>query len=173
MFANYELAKNIADFSGALSLPTDNYNVRLDKGATDLDQRHKVNIGFTFDVFKKINVAPSFRLESGLPYTITTGRDDNGDTVFNDRPAGIGRNTGRGEFLRQVDVRLRWKLPMNYLGLKETDKRRFLSLNANIRNLLNTTNFSNYVGTQTSPYFRQPTSAKSARSLEIGLSFGF
>jgi hypothetical protein len=33
---------------------------------------------------------------SALPYNITTGNDDNGDTVFNDRPAGVGRNSARG-----------------------------------------------------------------------------
>ena len=27
------------------------------------------------------------------PIHITTGHDDNGDLVFNDRPAGVGRNT--------------------------------------------------------------------------------
>ena len=34
------------------------------------------------------------RLQSALPYNVTTGRDDNGDTVSNDRPAGVTRNIG-------------------------------------------------------------------------------
>ena len=29
-------------------------------------------------------------------YNLTTGRDDNGDAIFNDRPAGVGRNSLRG-----------------------------------------------------------------------------
>ena len=33
---------------------------------------------------------------SGLPYNITTGFDDNDDTVSNDRPAGVGRDTRVG-----------------------------------------------------------------------------
>ena len=33
---------------------------------------------------------------SGRPYNITTGLDDNGDTVTNDRPAGVKRNSGNG-----------------------------------------------------------------------------
>jgi hypothetical protein len=28
-----------------------------------------------------------------VPYNVTTGRDDNDDTVFTDRPAGVGRNS--------------------------------------------------------------------------------
>ncbi len=173
LYVNYKLAKTTADFSGALNLPTDNYNIRFDKGVTDLDQRHRLNISCNFDILKTINVSPSFRLESGLPYTITTGKDDNDDTVFNDRPAGIGRNTNRGEFLKQFDLRFRWKLPTKYLGVKKEDKRRFLSLNANVKNLFNSTNLANYVGIQTSPYFQRATSARTARSIELGLAFGF
>ena len=29
------------------------------------------------------------------PYTMLSGRDDNGDGIFNDRPAGVARNTLR------------------------------------------------------------------------------
>ena len=32
---------------------------------------------------------------SGRPLTIRTGSDDNGDLIFNDRPAGVGRNSVR------------------------------------------------------------------------------
>lgn len=106
LYANYQLAKQTADFSDALSLPSDSYNLRLDQGASNLDQRHKLNLSFNFDLWK-IKIFPAFRLESGFPYTITTGRDDNLDTVFNDRPFGIGRNTERGEWLKQFDVRFR------------------------------------------------------------------
>jgi hypothetical protein len=172
MFGNYEFGKDTADFSSPLSLPMDNYNLRIERGVSSLDQTHKLNLSFNFDLFKKINVSPSLRLESGFPYTITTGKDDNGDTVFNDRPNGIGRNTERGEWLQQVDLRFRWKFPMKYFGLKET-QRRSLSFNANLRNLLNTANLTNYIGIQTSPFFRQPTSARNPRSLEFGFSFGF
>ncbi|MGI8469166.1 MAG: hypothetical protein ACR2N3_12015, partial [Pyrinomonadaceae bacterium] len=159
------------DFFSPLSLPMDNYNLRLDRGLSNLDQTHKLNVSFNFDILKNINISPSFRLESGFPYTITTGKDDNGDTVFNDRPIGIGINSERGEWLKQADVRIRWKFPVKYFGI--TDKRRSLSLNANVRNLFNTANLINYVGVQTSPYFRQATSARNSRSIELGLSFGF
>ncbi len=42
---------------------------------------------------KSIRVGLSATARTGTPYNITTGRDDNGDTVFNDRPEGVGRNT--------------------------------------------------------------------------------
>jgi hypothetical protein len=43
---------------------------------------------------------------SALPYNITTGFDDNGDTVFNDRPAGVGRNSARGASQWTANIRL-------------------------------------------------------------------
>ena len=36
------------------------------------------------------------RLQSGTPYNVTTGIDDNGDAIFNDRPSGTPRNSLRG-----------------------------------------------------------------------------
>ena len=42
---------------------------------------------------KNLNANINLNASTGTPYTITTGHDDNGDLVFNDRPAGVGRNT--------------------------------------------------------------------------------
>lgn len=39
----------------------------------------------------------NFSGSTGGAYNITTGRDDNGDFFFNDRPAGFARNAGRGD----------------------------------------------------------------------------
>jgi hypothetical protein len=43
---------------------------------------------------------------SSLPFNIQTGSDNNGDTNTNDRPAGLGRNTGTGFDYFTLDVRL-------------------------------------------------------------------
>ncbi len=172
-FGNYQLAKRTSDFSDALSLPTDNYRLHLDRGFSNLDQRHKLNLNFNYDIGKNFKISPTIRIESGFPYTITTGTDDNGDTIFNDRPFGIGRNTERSEWLKQVDLGFRWKLSMKYFGFKAENQKRSINLNANIRNLFNTANFINYIGTQTSPFFGQPTFARTARSIDAGLSFNF
>jgi hypothetical protein len=40
-----------------------------------------------------LRATPNFFINSGAPFDITTGLDDNGDTQFSDRPAGIGRNS--------------------------------------------------------------------------------
>ncbi|MGI9056621.1 MAG: hypothetical protein ACR2F2_12565, partial [Pyrinomonadaceae bacterium] len=133
----------------------------------------KLNISFNFNVLKTITVSPSIRIESGYPYTITTGRDDNGDTVFNDRPFGLARNTERGEWLKQADLRISWKMPLKYLRIVEESNKKSLGLNINVRNLFNTSNLTNYVGVQTSPFFKRPSSAQTSRSIQFGLSYRF
>ena len=172
-YINYQSGRKISDFSSALSLPADNYNLGLERGISNLDQPHKLNVSFNFNLFKIFTVSPSIRIESGYPYTITTGRDDNGDTVFNDRPFELARNTERGEWIKQADLRISWKMPLRYLVLVEKDNKKSLGLNINVRNLFNTSNLTNYVGVQTSPFFRQPTSARDARSIQFGLSYRF
>jgi len=61
------------------------------------DVRHRANIGFSSQALKNLSMNFSFSASSGQAYNITTGRDDNGDLFFNDRPAGYIRNAGRGE----------------------------------------------------------------------------
>jgi hypothetical protein len=46
----------------------------------------------------------SLNVNSGRPYSITTGRDDNGDTSNNDRPVGVLRNSETGPSNYNVDM---------------------------------------------------------------------
>src|SRR5688572_31442407 len=43
---------------------------------------------------------------SGRPYSITTGRDENGDQTTNDRPAGYGRNSATGPGSYNIDTQI-------------------------------------------------------------------
>ena len=44
--------------------------------------------------------------QSASPYTIITGIDNNRDTVVNDRPEGVGRNSSRGSATWNMNARL-------------------------------------------------------------------
>jgi len=44
-------------------------------------------------------------LNTGAPYTLTTGRDNNRDSQTLDRPADVGRNTLEGPGFAQLDLR--------------------------------------------------------------------
>ena len=60
------------------------------------DVRHRLNIGLSSQALRNLSMNFNFSASSGSAYNITTGRDDNGDLYFNDRPLGFSRNAGRG-----------------------------------------------------------------------------
>jgi hypothetical protein len=60
------------------------------------DVRHRVNVGLNSQALKNLSANLSLSASTGSTYNITTGRDDNSDLFFTDRPAGLGRNAGRG-----------------------------------------------------------------------------
>src|SRR6185436_17429224 len=113
---------------------------------------------------RNFNANLNFNLATAAPYTIRTGVDTNGDLNFNDRPAGVGRNTERGDgqwsvngFFnygwtfgkaatpsRQVAIRIDGPGP----GAASAGRFR-LSLNVNVQNLTNHANRTGFVGTLT------------------------
>jgi hypothetical protein len=86
-------ARNNTD--GAFAPPASG-DLSAEWGPSPFDVRHRFNVGLNTAALKNLNVSLSFSGATGSPYNITTGRDDNGDFLFNDRPAGYERNAGRG-----------------------------------------------------------------------------
>jgi hypothetical protein len=191
---NYTLAKEISDAEGIYSLPSDSYNLQLDRSVSNADQRHRLYAFLNYKARRGLNFSTIFKLGSPLPYTITTGLDDNGDTIFNDRPQGITRNSLRGSWQRQLDATVSWTI--FFAGRKEPGsaprtiiltgseassggfdidpKKRFaLKIHVSATNLFNQTNLRNFVGVQTSPLFRQAVSADLPRRVEIGIRLNF
>jgi hypothetical protein len=96
--------RNYAD--SALSLPADSNNPDADWGPAAQDVRHRLFVMANFPLVFGLRAGMNMQLSSARPYNITTGLDDNGDTVFNDRPAGVDRNSARGAKQMTVDLRL-------------------------------------------------------------------
>jgi hypothetical protein len=94
---NYTLAqeKNFAD--GSTSLPSDNDNPDVDWGPSRGDIRHRLQIQGQTPLVYGVRMNVNFNLNGGTPYNMTTGRDDNNDGAFNDRPFGVTRNSLRGD----------------------------------------------------------------------------
>ena len=147
---------------------------------------------------KQFRLASSLRVFSALPYNITTGRDDNGDTVSNDRPAGVSRNSGRGSAQIDLGARVSWSAgfggpaappagpqvrivrgdnadPLGSIGggSDGQNKRYSVELYAQAYNALNHLNALNYSGVVLSPFFGRPTSAAAPRRVELGMRFSF
>jgi len=185
-FVRYRYARTYDDGDGALSLPADSHDPDAEWGPSSWDIRHRIYGFLRTDLPYGIRASVSGSLMSGAPYTIRTGFDDNGDTVFNDRPEGVGRNTERGTWRRNVDLRLGWR--PSFLALAGGDSgpgrggpdaaqrgpgqgaARFkgAELYANVSNLFNEVNYTRFSGVLTSPLFGMPTAAAPARQFEFG-----
>jgi len=106
LMGQYTFSKSMDDTSGMFSRPANNYDLRPEYGRADYDQRHRLRLITMSHLPWDVRAGTILSLNSGIPYNITTGFDDNGDTVPNDRPLGIGRNTGGGPGYASVDVHL-------------------------------------------------------------------
>ena len=111
---------------------------------------------------------------SGLPYDITTGFDDNGDTMANDRPPGVTRNSGRGPQTLQLDFRFAKTIDLaRFRREAQAEKRDSLDLMVDVFNALNRTNVNGIVGVLSSPFFGRANSAAAARTVQFSLRYAF
>ena len=177
---SYTLSKAIDDTGNFFfSTPQDNFNLRDDRGLSDNDQRHRLVVSGTLEApesEKPHHLLRGFQLSyivtyaSRLPFNVLLGSDRNFDTNNNDRPVGVGRNTGRGFDFASFDMRLSRRFRIN--------ERVALDLLAEGFNLFNRANFgvpNNTFGSGTTPLatFGQPTAAFDPRQLQFGLKLSF
>ena len=171
----YQYGRGWNDSDGPTSLPADSHDLDAEWGPASWDVRHRV-FGFVrMELPMGLRANAWGDLASGAPYTIRTGLDDNGDTVFTDRPEGVGRNTERGTWQRTLNLRLGWR-PEFFGGTTSTadggsgsrGNTRGVEFYAQAWNILNETNFTRFSGVMTSPYYLQPTAAAAARRFDFG-----
>src|SRR5262249_51068566 len=89
----YSFGKYRDDSASAFALPANNFNLRPEWGRSNYDQRHRLVVTASRNLPGDFRLSTFASLGSNLPFDITTGRDDNGDTFTNDRPVGVTRNT--------------------------------------------------------------------------------
>ncbi|MCI0391590.1 MAG: hypothetical protein MOB07_22840, partial [Acidobacteria bacterium] len=87
LFGNYILSKTRSDTDGESAAPADSYNWLSEWGPASNDQRHRVVFGWSVNLPGEARFSPLVQISSGRPFNITTGRDNNGDTIFTDRPS--------------------------------------------------------------------------------------
>lgn len=106
LFANYAWLRQRNDADGPFSLPADSYALAAEWGPASGVPRQIASAVFNTTLLDRFRISMSTTAHSGLPYNITTGRDNNGDTVFTDRPSGVGRNSGVGAAMWDVAARV-------------------------------------------------------------------
>lgn len=99
--ANYTIAKATGNSGGATSFPANSYDLSSEMGAASFETRHRFNFTGTITV-PKLNLIlnPIILANSGRPFNVTTGRDNNGDGLFTDRPALASTNTQQAALRR-------------------------------------------------------------------------
>jgi hypothetical protein len=104
--ANYQLARVYTFADSAFSLPADNYDLAAEWGPSSRDIRHRIFSFLAFPLPRKLRGSIMTQRQSASPYTVITGIDTNRDTVLNDRPEGVGRNSSRGSATWNINARL-------------------------------------------------------------------
>ena len=176
---SYTLSKTIDDSGNFFfSSVQDNFNIRDDRGLSDNDQRHRLVVSGSLEAPEQGNTKGFqralrgfqfgyiFTYASPLPFNVLLGVDRNFDTNNNDRPAGVGRNTGRGFDYASLDLRLSRRFKLT--------ERVGVQLLAEGFNVLNRTNLGVPINTLSAgPRFGQPTQAFDPRQFQFGLKVEF
>jgi hypothetical protein len=174
--AQYTLSRTTDDTGGPYALPANNYDLRPELGRADFDQRHRFAYAGALELPRNFWVGMLLTLAGGKPFDISTGLDNNRDTVANDRPAGITRNTGRGSGLAQLDLRLTklFSVPRPFKGFDQNKKESAsLGFSIDVFNALNHTNPTDFIGVRSSPYFGRANSALPARTIQFSFKYRF
>jgi hypothetical protein len=133
---------------------------------------------------RNLNAQFNWDANSGAPYTITTGTDDNGDSIFNDRPLSTPRNSVRLPWRSTFSANVSYTFPIGPAaaeggarggrgGPRGGGRQRGITLNVSVNNLTNRANYSGFSGVMTSPYFLQPTNVSNPRQVDISLRVNF
>jgi hypothetical protein len=226
LFGNYTLGWSRNDTDGPFGNPMNNFNLRSDWGRSPQDMRHRFFTGASFTLPKNLNVNSNFSFNTGRPYNITTGSDDNHDTVPNDRPAGVARNsaTGPGSAVLNMNVGKVVRLKRQENSRANNGANPFvnsffpgqrgggggggegggfpggggqgrgergggdrgggsatafgaynptMTVQVNVNNVLNSSQFNNYSGVLTSPFFGRANTARNPRTIELSVRFNF
>ncbi len=175
---SYTLSKSI-DNSGNFffSAPQDNFNLRGERGLSDNDQRHRLTLSGTFNTPNTIEnefarkalggfqASYIYTYASKLPFNVLAGSDLNNDSNTNDRPFGVGRNTGKGFDFASFDLRL----SRNFRLTEHFN----LELLGEGFNLFNRANYSVPNNTVTATTFGRATAAFDSRQIQFGFRLKF
>jgi hypothetical protein len=105
---------------------------------------------------------------SGRHYPITTGRDDNRDGNFTDRPPDVPPNSLKGPTFLDFDLNISKAIFFRRSGTGPN-----VNVFVNMTNAFNHVHYGTPSGVRTSPSFGRSTSASNPREIEAGLRFQF
>jgi hypothetical protein len=190
-FINYQLTHLENNSDGAFSVPPTG-DLAAEWGPAASDVRHRLNVTFNNQIVRNLLVSFNVNTSTAPAYTLLTGRDDNSDGIFNDRPARVGRNTLRADGQTTINLFVAYRFAIGrtaplppgigvFGGGNVAQVRTFdvgnaryqLQIFVQVQNLTNETNYLGYSGTMTSPFFGRPTTVSGMRKIDGGMSLTF
>jgi hypothetical protein len=186
----YWIARANNDFDGPFVVPPTG-TLDTEWAPSAGDRRHRYQIGLNTQALKNLNASFTLNGNSGTPYNITSGFDDNNDSVFNDRPAGVGRNSVRTTAQATLSGTLSYSVGLGSVAAaraavqdrpgggdrgdraSQATGRYRLVFQLSVNNVINRPNFSGFSGIQTSPFFLTATSVQNPRKIDLGVSIRF
>ncbi len=182
----YWIARASNNFDGPFVVPPSS-TLETEWAPSPGDRRHRYQVAVNTQALKNMNASLSVAGNSGTPYNITTGFDDNNDSIFNDRPRGVGRNSARTSSQVTVSGTLSYSLALGPAGSARAVQDRpgggdrsgqaagryRLVFLLSVNNLTNRPNFSGFSGIRTSPFFLTSTSVQNPRKVDLGVSIRF
>jgi hypothetical protein len=87
LFAGYTLATTHSNTDGANTNPANPYDLSREWGRSGGDIRHNLFVGGQYTAPWGLRLTPFINARSGGPFNITTGRDNNLDNQYQDRPS--------------------------------------------------------------------------------------
>jgi hypothetical protein len=139
----------------------------------------------------KLTLSGQLDTTSGSPYNVTTGVDNNGDGIFNDRPSyatsttnayqtpyGLLIATGGTGVLPRNAATMPWTIHLDNnlsrtFALSKKDSARNVTFNIRSANVLNHRNVTAVGGVLGSPLFGRAYAADSGRRIELGARYNF
>jgi len=165
----YTLSKTYNNTSGITFFPANSYDPSNEWARSDLDRRHKLDLLGSSQPTRFLTFGLGLSVYSGLPVNVTTGSDNNGDGVVNDRPANVPRNSMHGPGLINLDMNVSHDFALS----KSREHAKNLSVSLSSFNVLNHVNDVTYIGVITSPFFGHAVAAQPPRRMQINLQFKF
>ena len=191
LFLNYALTRLRNNTDGPFAIPATGV-LDAEWGPATNDVRHRLNATLNNQIVKNVMIGFNVNHSSAEAYTLLTGRDDNGDGVFNDRPAGVGRNTLRADPQTTLNAQFGYQFAFgktaalppgigvfgggNAAVVRSVDQgtaRYRLQIFVFAQNLTNQANYFGYSGTMTSPFFGKPTTVRGMRKIDMGIGLSF
>lgn len=87
VFGYYAYGRAFSNTDGPGTFPLNQYDTRPDYGRAATDIRHRGVLGASLAGPIGFRLSPFLLARSGAPFDITTGLDNNGDSLYTDRPA--------------------------------------------------------------------------------------